>query len=47
MKKIIIIGAGHGGIITSSILSKNGFDITIYEKTKKIIWAMIGKTYLT
>ena len=35
MKKIIIIGAGHGGIITSSILSKNGFDITIYEKNKE------------
>ena len=32
MKKIIVIGAGHGGLITASLLSKYGFDVTIYEK---------------
>lgn len=30
--KIIIIGAGHGGLQAAKELSKNGFSVTIYEK---------------
>lgn len=31
-KKIIIAGGGHGGIAAGTILAKNGFDVTVYEK---------------
>lgn len=31
-KKIIVAGGGHGGIAVASILSRNGFDVTVYEK---------------
>ncbi len=31
-KKIIVAGAGHGGIAAASILAKNGFDVTVYER---------------
>ena len=31
-KKIIVAGLGHGGIAAASILAKNGFDVTVYEK---------------
>ena len=34
-KKIIVAGAGHGGIATASILSKNGFDVTVFEKKSR------------
>lgn len=34
-RKIIIAGAGHGGVVAASILAKNGFDVTVYEKKKK------------
>lgn len=34
-KKIVIAGAGHGGIAASAILAKNGFDVTVYEKQKR------------
>ncbi len=36
MKKIIIIGAGHGGLQAGKILSENGFDVTIYEKQPRV-----------
>ncbi len=32
VKKIIVAGGGHGGIAVASILGKNGFDVTVYEK---------------
>ena len=35
MKKIIVAGGGHGGIATASILAKNGFDVTVYEKNHR------------
>lgn len=35
MKKIIIIGAGHGGLIVGYLLAKDGYDVTIYEKKSK------------
>lgn len=34
-KKIIVAGGGHGGIAAASVLSKNGFDVTVYEKQKR------------
>ncbi|MFA6866352.1 MAG: NAD(P)-binding protein [Clostridia bacterium] len=35
MGKIIIIGAGIGGLIAAYDLGKDGYDVTIYEKNKK------------
>jgi len=32
MKKIIVAGAGHGGITAALNLSKAGYDVTVYEK---------------
>ena len=32
-KRIIVAGAGHGGIAAASMLSKRGFDVTVYEKS--------------
>lgn len=32
MKKIIVAGAGHGGLSAAAILAKNGYDVTVYEK---------------
>lgn len=32
MKKVIVIGAGFGGMASASILAKNGYDVTIIEK---------------
>ncbi len=34
-KRIIVAGAGHGGIAAGAILAKNGFDVTVYEKNKR------------
>ncbi|MCQ2462921.1 MAG: NAD(P)/FAD-dependent oxidoreductase [Clostridia bacterium] len=34
-KKIIVAGAGHGGIAVAALLAKNGFDVTVYEKGEK------------
>ena len=31
-KKIIIIGAGPGGLTSAMILSHRGFEVTVYEK---------------
>ncbi len=31
-KKIVVAGGGHGGIAVASILAKNGFDVTVYDK---------------
>lgn len=34
-KRIIVAGGGHGGIAVASILSRNGFDVTVYEKNSR------------
>lgn len=34
-KKIIVAGGGHGGIAVASILARNGFDVTVYEKLSR------------
>lgn len=35
-KKVIIIGAGVGGLSTALRLLKNGYEVEIYEKNEKI-----------
>ncbi|MBE6716230.1 MAG: NAD(P)/FAD-dependent oxidoreductase [Ruminococcaceae bacterium] len=35
MKKILVAGAGHGGLSAAAILSKNGYDVTVVEKQTK------------
>lgn len=35
MRKITVVGAGHGGLVAAAKLSKNGFDVTVYEKKKR------------
>lgn len=35
MKKILVAGAGHGGLIVAANLAKNGFDVTVIEKNDK------------
>lgn len=34
-KKILVAGGGHGGIACGAILAKNGYDVTVYEKSKR------------
>lgn len=34
-RKIIVAGGGHGGIAVASILSRNGSDVTVYEKKSR------------
>lgn len=34
-EKIIVAGAGHGGIVAAYYLAKEGYDVTIYEKGKE------------
>lgn len=34
--KILVAGAGHGGIIAAYHLAKNGYDVTIFEKKKRL-----------
>ena len=35
MKKVIIVGAGIGGLSAASILAKEGYDVTVLEKNDK------------
>ena len=35
MNKIIVAGAGHGGLTAAYNLAKNGFDVTVYEKHER------------
>ena len=32
MSKILVAGAGHGGLVAAIHLAKNGYDITVIEK---------------
>lgn len=34
-KKIIVAGAGHGGLTAAYYLAKEGYDVTVYEKGKR------------
>lgn len=36
MKKIIVAGAGHGGISAAAALAQAGFDVTVIEKNRRI-----------
>lgn len=33
-KKVIVVGAGHGGLVAAYHLAKNGYDVTVYEKSQ-------------
>ncbi len=35
MKKIIVAGAGHGGLVAAYHLAKSGYDVTVYEALKR------------
>lgn len=35
MKKILVAGAGHGGLITAANLAKVGFDVTVIEQNSR------------
>ena len=35
MKKVIVAGAGHGGLTAAYNLAKKGFDVTVYEKGER------------
>ncbi len=35
MKKIIIAGAGHGGLVAGTYLARAGFDVTVFEAKKE------------
>lgn len=35
MKKIIVAGAGHGGLIAAAKLAKAGYDVHVYEKNRR------------
>ena len=34
-RRIIVAGAGHGGIAAGMLLAQNGFDVTVYEKNSR------------
>lgn len=34
-KKIIVAGAGHGGLTAAALLAEKGFDVTVYERGQK------------
>ncbi len=34
-KRIIVAGAGHGGLTTAAFLSEKGYDVTVYEKCEE------------
>jgi len=33
--KIIVAGAGHGGLAAAADLSRRGFDVTVFEQKEK------------
>lgn len=35
MRKILIAGAGHGGLVAGAALAKNGFDVTVIEREQR------------
>ncbi len=35
MKKIVVAGVGHGGLVAAIHLVKNGYDVTVYEAQKR------------
>lgn len=34
-KKVIVAGAGHGGLVAAALLSREGFDVTLFEKQRR------------
>ena len=49
-KKVVIIGAGIGGLATAALLGKEGYQVTVIEKNKMTggraaIWKSKGFTF--
>ena len=34
-KKIVVIGAGHGGLVAAALLAKNGYSVSVYERGRR------------
>ena len=34
-KKIVVIGAGHGGLVAAALLAEKGYDVSVYERGKR------------
>ena len=37
-QKVIIIGAGLGGLVCAALLAKEGLDVTVVEKNQRVWW---------
>ena len=37
MKKVIVIGAGHGGLATAARLKVKGFEVTVFEESSAVV----------
>ena len=37
-KKVAVVGGGPAGLTCAAFLAKEGYDVTIFEKSKKIRW---------
>lgn len=35
-KKVIVVGAGPGGLTSAMILAHRGFSVTVYEKEERV-----------
>ena len=35
VKKIVVVGAGHGGLIAAAYLAQNGFIVELFEKNSE------------
>jgi phytoene desaturase len=49
-KRVIVIGAGYGGLSTAAFLAKDGWDVTVLEKNDRIggrarLWEKDGYTF--
>lgn len=37
MQRIAVIGSGFGGLATAAMLAKDGYSVTLFEKTSKLV----------
>ncbi len=50
MKKVVVVGAGFGGLAVSALLAKKGFDVTLLEKNAEVggrarVWLESGFSF--
>ena len=46
MSKIIVAGAGHGGVVTAIKLAKAGHEVIIFEKNQQEYYDAIAKAHV-